>query len=222
MMRLYTSLLMLCLLISLGQGRALAQKSEYPRALWVGAHGGMQMSRITFSPNVSQHMHMGQWGGAMLRYDVEKGASLQLEFNYSASGWKEKYEAESLLAYSRHLKYLEMPLLGHLYIGEAGARAFIGAGPVIGWLIGESSSRSGEGFSEASILRHSLPVEHKLFWGLTFAPGISLGLAQRHRLELEGRIVIGFGDLWKNARTEPYGQSSAMRFGLGLSYLYRL
>lgn len=222
MMRLYSSVLALLALLCLAGAQGFAQKSDYPRALWVGVHGGMQMSRITFSPSLSQHMHIGQWGGAMLRYDVEKGASLQLELNYSASGWKEKYDAESSLAYSRHLKYVEMPLLGHLYIGSTGARVFVGAGPVVGWLIGESSTKSGSSFSDFANQRHSMSVQRKLFWGVAFAPGISLSLGGRHRIELEGRATIGFGDLWKSARTEPYGQSSAMRFGLGLSYLYRL
>lgn len=222
MIRLHSTLLTLLMLLGIGAQQSFAQKSNYPKALWLGVHGGAQASRMSFSPNVSQHMHLGQWGGLMLRYDVEKGASLQLELNYSASGWKEKYDDESQLAYSRHLQYVEMPLLGHLYLGGEGARVFIGGGPVVGWLVGESSAKSGTSFSTFAEQRHGMEAQRRFFWGLAFAPGISLRLAGRHRLELEGRFTLGYSDIWSSARTDPYGQSSPMRFGLGLSYLYRL
>ena len=52
--------------------------------------------------------------------------------------------------------------------------------------------------------------------------GASLQLGGRHRIELEGRLVYGLGNIWSSARTSPYPQSSELRFGARLGYIIQL
>ena len=59
-------------------------------------------------------------------------------------------------------------------------------------------------------------------WGLGGGPGLSLQLGGRHRIELEGRLVYGLGNIWSSARTSPYPQSSELRFGARLGYVIQL
>ena len=81
------------------QGEA---KLPFSQSLSIGAHGGITASRFTFVPSVHQRIHVGYVGGLALRYDIERGASLQVELNYLRGGWQEKYDLRST-SYARHL-----------------------------------------------------------------------------------------------------------------------
>ena len=70
--------------------------------------------------------------------------------------------------------------------------------------------------SAAALARHAKAIESRFFWGLGGGPGISIGIGEHHRLELEGRFVYGFGNIWNADRTNSAGtyvQSSEIRFG---------
>ena len=83
-----TLLFLLCPLLAQAQ-----QVEPFHQALSIGVHGGVLASRFSFVPSVSQRIHIGNMAGLKIRYDVERGASLQLEANYLTSGWREKYDA---------------------------------------------------------------------------------------------------------------------------------
>ncbi|QUB43515.1 porin family protein [Porphyromonas sp. oral taxon 275] len=212
------------LVLGLAATTASTQEAKPPfhQSLAVGVHGGMLMSRINFVPSVSQRLHSGLMGGVLLRYNVERGASLQLEANYVQGGWREKYDAATT-SYSRTLNALEVPLLTHLYLGQGSAKFYLNAGPFVGYILSEASTSSGEdAMSDQDKVRHALPVANRFFWGLGGGPGLSLQLGGRHRIELEGRLVYGLGNIWSSARTSPYPQSSELRFGARLSYVIQL
>ena len=107
---------LLALGLAATSARAQEAKPPFHQSLAVGVHGGMLLSRVNFVPSVSQRLHSGLMGGVLLRYNVERGASLQLEANYVQGGWREKYDAATT-SYSRTLNALEVPLLTHLYLG---------------------------------------------------------------------------------------------------------
>lgn len=216
------SLLCLGVLLLVGAGgEAVAQRSDYPRSLWLGAHGGVSLTRFSFVPRVSQDLYSGYGGGLVVRYEVERGANLQVELNYERSGWRESFESDAM-GYRRHLTYVEMPILSQLYLSYGIARLNVNAGPMIGYLLEDRGEVRGEGFTEAQELRQSMPVANKIKWGLAGGVGLSLGLARGHRIELDGRVSYSFSDIWSNRRVDPYGQSAELRFGLGISYLIRL
>ena len=212
------------LVLGLAATTARAQEAKPPfhQSLAVGVHGGMLMSRVNFVPSVSQRLHSGLMGGVLLRYNVERGASLQLEANYVQGGWREKYDAATT-SYSRTLNALEVPLLTHLYLGQGSAKFYLNAGPFVGYILSEASTSSGEdAMNDKDKARHALPVANRFFWGLGGGPGLSLQLGGRHRIELEGRLVYGLGNIWSSARTSPYPQSSELRFGARLGYVIQL
>lgn len=211
------------LLAPLSLGAQELTKPAFRQRLSVGVHGGVLASRFSFVPTVSQRLHIGNMLGAKLRYDVERGASLQLEVNAVQAGWQEKYDAAAT-SYTRDLSYIETPLLAHLYLGQGSSRIFVNAGPFVGYALSERSTSSGEAnMSAAALARHAKAIESRFFWGLGGGPGISIGIGVHHRLELEGRFVYGFGNIWNADRTNSAGtyvQSSEIRFGGFLSYLF--
>lgn len=212
------------LLLLIAGGKLHAQTSQEPffQAISVGVKGGMTASRFTFVPSVRQRLHTGPVAGISVRYDVERGASLQAELNYRRGGWQERYDSLQT-HYTRHLDYLELPLLTHLYIRSGDMRFFLNAGPFFGYLLGESVTSAGEAnMSNLDTTRHGITVRDRLFWGLGGGPGISIPLGNRQRIELEGRFVYGLGNIWSSKRGSTYVQSSEMYFGATLNYFFRL
>ncbi len=200
-----------------------AQRSTYPKSMWVGLSGGLQLSRYQFVPTVQQNQHLGTHFGALTRIDLEKGASVEIGLNYVQTGWTERFDEDTTgKAYRRDINYLEMPILSHLYLENKLARVFVNAGPFIGYYLGDNSSIQGTGFSEQQQTRHALPIKNKIAWGLTGGPGVSIKLGNRHRIELEGHIQYDFQDIWSTRREDPYGGSAELRFGAGLRYLFKL
>lgn len=212
----------LLLLIAGGKLHAQTSQEPFPQAISIGVKGGMTASRFTFVPSVRQRLHTGPVAGISVRYDVERGASLQAELNYRRGGWQERYDSLQT-HYTRHLDYLELPLLTHLYIRSGDMRFFLNAGPFFGYLLGESATSAGEAnMSSLDTTRHGIAVRDRLFWGLGGGPGISIPLGNRQRIELEGRFVYGLGNIWSSKRGSTYVQSSEMYFGATLNYFFRL
>lgn len=212
--------LALCLLTPYVWGQEI--KPPFERNLWVGLHAGAVASHYVFVPRVSQRLYIAPMAGAMVRLDVERGASLQVEANWSQLGWVEKYN-DPTVAYTRSFTSIELPVLAHLYLGKGAVRLFVNGGPSFGYYLSEVSYALGEErFTPAQRLRHSLPLKNKFSWGLAGGLGLSVGIASRHRLELEGRFVYGFGDIWSSKRSDPYGQSSPMALGASLNYLFKI
>lgn len=217
-----TLLFGLLLLIAGGKLHAQTSQEPFPQAISVGVKGGMTASRFTFVPSVRQRLHTGPIAGIAVRYDVERGASLQAELNYRRGGWQERYDSLQT-RYSRHLDYLELPLLTHLYLSAGGMRFFLNAGPFFGYLLGESATSTGEAnMSSLDTTRHGIAARDRLFWGLGGGPGISIPLGGRQRIELEGRFVYGLGNIWSSKRGSTYVQSSEMYFGATMNYFFRL
>ncbi|MDO4692405.1 MAG: porin family protein [Porphyromonadaceae bacterium] len=194
-----------------------AQQTSFRQSWWVGAKGGVQFSRFLFVPSVRQHTHFGQRAGVALRFEVERGASAQIEVNYMRTGWKVRFE-EADKAYQRHLTYVEVPILAQLYLGSGAARLFVNAGPILGYNLGEETEKT----DAVGPTTYQREVVNKLFWGLGGGPGLSVALGSRNRLELEGRFTYGFGDIWPNQRKDDYGQSAEMIFGFTCNYFFRL
>lgn len=153
-------------LVAGGKVHAQTSQEAFSQAISIGVKGGMTASRFTFVPSVRQRLHTGPIAGIAVRYDVERGASLQVELNYRRGGWQERYDSLQT-RYSRHLDYLELPLLTHLYLSAGDMRFFLNAGPFFGYLLGESATSSGEAnMSSLDITRHGIAARDRLFWGL--------------------------------------------------------
>ncbi len=205
-------------------------KSPFKRKLHFGVKGIAIGSKYDFVPSVPQQLFKGGGTGIFTRFDVERGASMQLELNYTITGWKEFYEERPDLSYSKAIHTINMPLLTHLYLAsKKGIRIFLNVGPILGYHFAEQNSLQdpptkdgGSNFTNFGKYRHETPIQHKLFWGLCGGPGISIPVGKHHRLEFEGRYTFGFGDIWANKRQDPYGLSAERRYSLSFNYCYSL
>lgn len=197
-----------------------AQKSDFSTSLWFGIKGGVHFSKYQFVPSVSQNQHLGKQGGIALRLDLERGASAQIELNYVQTGWSERYDELGKTS-ERQIHYVELPLLTHLYVGKKAVRFFVNVGPFLGYHLEDKHIVAGTDFDTRQLERQTLPIKYKLAWGLMAGPGISLQLGGRHRFDLEARIAYNFQDIWGHKRSDPYGQSTELRMGASLGYMFK-
>ncbi len=205
-------------------------KPPFKRKLHFGVKGISLASKYDFVPSVAQKLYLGAGAGVFSRFDVERGASMQLEINYTLTGWKEFYEERPDLSYTRTIHTINLPLLTHLYLSFGkGIRVFLNAGPILGYNLAEQNklidplTKEGKSsFTNFGKYRHETPIKNKFFWGLCGGPGVSIPIGKHHRMELEGRYTFGFGDIWSNKRQDPYGLSAERRYSLSFNYCYSL
>ena len=182
----------------------------------------MTASRFTFVPSVRQRLHTGPVAGIAVRYDVERGASLQAELNYRRGGWQERYDSLAT-SYSRTLDYLELPLLTHLYFRSGDIRIFINAGPFFGYQLGESATSSGEAnMSALDSTRHGMAVRDRFVLGARWRAWDKHPHRQASARRARRALRLRTGNLWSSKRGSTYVQSSEMYFGATLNYFFRL
>ena len=114
-------LFVLWVLISLFYMPAKAQLQDTRHNFSVGINGGVNLSKVSFTPNIKQGYQIGPSVGVTARYISEKYfkmiCGIQAELNYSQRGWNEIIEDESGDTYHRTMNYIELPLLAHLAFG---------------------------------------------------------------------------------------------------------
>ncbi len=208
------------LVLSVSFAKLEAQVERFPYSHYLGLKGGAVASRYDFVPSVPEKQHFSWGAGLLYRLDVESYASLVVELNYLHTGWSEDYEDKSAI-YDRHIHSINLPLFTNLHYDLGPVRFYLNAGPIIGYVFSESWNVEGNRFNAWAKLRHNMPIANKFFWGLGGGPGLSFCIAKRHFLEIEGRYTAGLGNIWPNARKDPYGLSAERRIELALNYLVR-
>ena len=118
-----------------------AQRSDYEPEITVGVKGGTTLSRVSFTPTVTQALLLGYTGGVSVRYIEEKYFGLIAEVNFTQAGWNETFDTDPY-TYSHTLNYVTVPFLTHFFFGNRVVRGFINAGPQIGFLLGDSYKSS--------------------------------------------------------------------------------
>ena len=134
-MKLLRYILFVIAVVSLQSG--LAQRSDYQPEFTVGVKGGTTLSRVSFTPTVTQSLLLGYTGGVSVRYIEEKFFGLIAEINFTQCGWNETFE-EDPYTYTHTLNYVTIPFLTHFFFGNHVVRGFVNAGPQIGLLLGDS------------------------------------------------------------------------------------
>ncbi|MCQ2349776.1 MAG: PorT family protein [Paludibacteraceae bacterium] len=167
--------------------------------LAVGAHGGVTMTMVTFSPSVAQQLKQGYWGGLMFRYSGEKNLGLQVEANYVQKGWKENESN-----FSRTLSYVEVPLLSHFFFGKGIFRWIINLGPQISFQVSDSSTGA------ATSVQHTELVKHRFDYGLCGGTGFEFNTRRAGIYQLEARFTYSFADFFDNSYSSSFQQSSNM------------
>lgn len=109
-MKLLRYILFVIAVVSLQSG--LAQRSDYQPEFTVGVKGGTTLSRVSFTPTVTQSLLLGYTGGVSVRYIEEKFFGLIAEINFTQCGWNETFE-EDPYTYTHTLNYVTIPFLTH-------------------------------------------------------------------------------------------------------------
>lgn len=214
--------------LCLGTGMPVAAQSHYESRLYIGAHGGVNLSRVTFTPSVTQSFNIGGNAGINFRYIEEKHFGFIAEVNWEQRGWKDDFEGLPY-NYSRTVNYIQIPFLAHIYFGTR-ARFFINAGPSVSFVIGESTKSNFDAASVASnpdfdnrmAYHYGLPVHQKVDYGISGGIGGEFGIDPRNSIYLDIRFYYGLADVLKSGRTEPIRGSNAMSISASIGYWFRM
>ena len=203
-------------------------QTHYASRLYVGAHGGADFSRVTFTPSVTQGFAIGGNAGLNFRYVEEKHFGFIVELNWLQRGWKEDFE-DLPYKYSRTTNYIQIPFLAHIYFGNRG-KFFVNAGPSVSFFLNESTSSNFDYTNADNITdldnhikyQYELPVNHKVDFGIEGGIGGEFSLDRRNSLYVDARFYYGLGNVLKSGRTEPIRGSNSMSIMVSLGYWFRI
>lgn len=225
--RLFTSLLFLLLALCV---RAQIGEQRYNFSL--GVNGGINLNKVSFSPTVNQKNLLGINAGLTARYISEKYFSMicgaQVEVNFSQRGWDEYYEYYPDVHYTRTMNYVEIPLLAHLAFGkDRGMQFFLNLGPQIGFLLGESTTQTGdmEGMLNENpyveMEQHKKNADNKFDYGITGGLGVELRTGIGNFI-VEGRYYFGLADIYNSTKKDYFARSANGSFIVKATYLFDL
>ena len=224
-LRTYTIIAVLCLCTTLS-----AQVGQHRSDFAIGATVGWDMNRKNFVPKIKQTYLQSPLIGFVARYICEKYftciAGVQAELNYNNLGWKEVIEDGSNNTYSRHLHYIEMPIMMQMGWGREvrGLKFVFMAGPQFGFLIGDKANAGGDGTWDTSKRPQGVTYQYEhdpdnMFdYGIAAGLGVELSTAIGHFI-LEGRYYYGLGDTYDNSKKGFFSRSANQTIQAKLTYL---
>lgn len=180
--------------------------------MYFGFHGGVIGSMVRFRPTVDISLQppvLGGNAGLVFRYANTKYTAIQVEMNYMHRGW---HEAKT--DYFRHLDYIEIPLLMHLYFGKK-VRGFLNLGPQFGYCVAQYD-KNGEGLSG----HQYEPIDKPWDWGLAAGLGLQVNTKKAGAYFLEARFNFSFGDLYNNHASDYFRTSAPMDLSVNLGWMW--
>lgn len=221
------------ILVLLAAAIPAAAQRTYDPHLWIGARGGMTLSRMEFSPPVDQAMLPGKAFALTLRYTEEKLFGLVGELAVTQRGWREDFgdAHRDDFHYDRTLTYLELPIMTHIYFGSRRVKCFVNLGPSVAYCIGDKikadfdyeNPRDVAGFPYARRRTEQLSMDlHTRFdYGIQGGAGVEFFFG-RHSVYLEGRYYYGLGSIFPSHKTDTFTSSRGTSIIVSLGYNFRL
>lgn len=220
----------LAIAISVG-AQCVKAEDHYVPHISAGLHGGIEASRVTFSPQIPQLWHPGLTMGLSARYAEEKLVGILAEVNYSQRGWKEDFET-SPLDYSRTLHYITVPVMTHVYFGPPRCKCFFNLGPQFGFLIGQSTSTNfdiNNPYNDPNwpedprnIVQLTKEVHNGFDYGICAGVGCEYYLRPRHSVYIELRYYYGLGNIFPATKADTFGASRNMSVAATFGYNFRI
>lgn len=209
---------------------AMAQ-THYNAHVSVGAHGGVDLSRVSFMPAIKQRWLPGATMGVQLRYQEERLVGILAELNISQRGWSELYE-KSPLRYERAITYVALPVMTHINFGSPRTRCFFNLGPEFSYMLGESTSANfdyrdpihAEGWPNEIRMTEQMvtPVKNKFDYGICAGLGCEFYLHPRHSIYAECRFYYGLGNIFPASKADTFSASRCMTISATLGYNFRI
>lgn len=202
-----------------------AQQRLKTPEIFFGIHGGVKASTVLFTPAVTQldimHSPLTANGGLVFRYAIHKVCALQVECNYMQQGWAEVYSKGEIgeTLYTRHLHYIEIPLLMHVALGKKMFRGFINFGPQIGYCIADETKVSNQNTSLLVNAQHQ-PIDNPFDWGAAIGLGCYLKTNRIGVFQLEARFSYSLGGVFNAGQLQHFKMASPMGLYLNIGYLW--
>jgi len=221
----YTVIVSGFILVMMISNNAFSQTNSFSPEWAFGVNGGANLSSMRFNSRyyVPQGLLIQPSGGLTVRYISENHFGLIGELNYSLSGWTEKRDTVNnahLNEYARSLKYLEIPLLTHLYFNLGKNTRFVfNAGPQFRFNIGEEVLKNkSEEQKPPPYYDANSRIDHKFDYGLKGEMGIELRTGAGSFI-LSGSYYFGLADVFNNSVADTFQASSNQIIGIRLTYL---
>lgn len=200
-----------------------AQPRLHAPEIYLGVHGGVSASTVIFKPTVANMSNpftngvvLGGNGGMVFRYAGHKVCGLQLELNYMHRGWREYTESGS---YERHLHYLEIPFLTHLYFGKKSLKGFVNLGPQIGYCIYDTDRGTIQGDeTDHQYTKITQPFD----WGMALGIGMYYQSKKAGIYQIELRGNYSLGGIYGTRATDYYNNANPLDLSVNLAWLMPL
>lgn len=202
-------------------------QTHYEGQISIGAHAGVDLSRVMFTPSVPQVFLPGVNAGLNFRYTEERHFGLIVEANFMQTGWKESFDGDPF-EYSRSVNYIQVPVLTHIYFGRRG-KFFINLGPSISFRVG-SSVKSNFDYAHVSTVpdfpihtsqQYSYPTKAPVDYGISGGLGGEFSINRKHSLYLEARYYFGLANVLSAGRQDHFRGSNQMSLQVMLGYWFR-
>lgn len=205
-------------------------QTHYSSNVCIGARGGIDLSRVFFSPAVKQGWPVNPTFGVCVRYIEENHFGLIAELNYLRRGWKENFEGLPY-RYQKNLDYIEIPVFAHIYFGRE-AKFFVNAGPQIAFRIGESTSANFDPYNTGSLPdfpnvnrrndQMTEKVTQKVDYGIAAGLGCEWNFNPKNSVTLEARYYFGLGNIMSSKRQDTFRASNMMYIAVTAGYWFRI
>lgn len=204
-------------------------QTHYSSNICVGARGGIDLSRVMFSPSTMQSWALNPTLGVGIRYIEENHFGLIAEVNWVRRGWKENFEGKPF-SYQKNLDYIEIPVFAHIYFGGK-AKFYVNAGPQIAFRIGESLSANFDPYDIKNIpdfpntnrrnTQLTEPITQKVDYGISAGLGAEMAVNPKNSITLEARYYFGLGNIFSSKRKDNFRASNMMYIAITAGYWFR-
>lgn len=204
-------------------------ETHYQPHISVGAHAGMVISRLSFSPEVPQSWYLGPTMGVQIRYAEEKLVGVMAELNFTNRGWKETFEDSPELSYSRSMSYFTLPIMTHICFGSPRVKCFFNLGPEFGYMVSSNISSNFDYRNPGGLLpatrrvnQMSMEIKNKFDYGITGGVGAEFYISPRNSVYIEGRYYFGLGNIFPSSKADEFSASRTMTIAVTAGYNFRL
>ena len=224
----YKRLLTILVIMLLLGGTASAQLRLRHPEMYIGVHGGVIASTVTFTPTVpNMSSFTDSWifggnGGLVFRYSEQKCCAVQVELNYMQRGWGEHAaatETTAAIGYTRTLHYLELPFLMHIYFGSKTWRGFVNVGPQIGYCLKDDM---GKGNKQTQEVHQYAALDNPFDWGIAGGVGAYCRTKNAGLYQLEVRFNYSFGTLFASKSSDYFSRSNPMCLSINLAWMWEI
>ena len=173
----------------------------------------MMQHDIDFTPSANTNKFIGQRYHVGLRYFDNKLVGFQAEASLTNAGWNETIDTLFATDYERKIQFAEVLILTQLSVGNGVVQPMFQAGPYLSIPLSSSESiPAGFDVPDTNPQQYyGLELPRRLNYGGIVGAGLNLELGPL-TIQLEGRYLIGFSNLFKAGTTSA---STSRREGLG-------